>query len=106
MMTLMAGRSWRRLSLLSGICTARSIASLSHHSIVQNDGNSLIYQRNFFQDTTRTVSPIRQKFALLNSNTNFDGPWFARLQQQSASIGRFAFNVGSRAIPAVPRKRP
>jgi hypothetical protein len=27
----------------------------SHHSIVQNDGNSLIYQRNFFQDTTNRL---------------------------------------------------
>jgi hypothetical protein len=37
----------------------------------------------------RTVSPIRQKIALLISNTNFDDPRFDRFQQLSASIARF-----------------
>jgi len=37
----------------------------------------------------RTVSAIRQKFALLISKVNFDDPRFARFQRLSASIGRF-----------------
>jgi hypothetical protein len=32
----------------------------------------LIYQRKFFYTRRRTVSPTRQKFALLNPKKNFD----------------------------------
>jgi hypothetical protein len=38
------------------------------HSIVLSDSNALIFQGNFFSTRRRTVSLIRQKFPLLNSN--------------------------------------
>ena len=60
------------------------------HSIVLRDLNALNYKRQFFCARRRTVFPIRQKFALLNSKGNFGDPRFARFQQLSASIGRFS----------------
>jgi len=43
---------------------------------------------------------IRQKTALLISNTNFDDPRFARFQPLSASIGRFFLKLIDYAINA------
>ena len=63
------------------------------HSIVPSDDKALIYQRNFFAARQRTVSPIRQKFALLIPNTSFGDPRFARFQRLSVSIGRFSRNL-------------
>ena len=44
---------------------------------------------NSFCTRQRTVSPTRQKFALLISKGNFSDLQFARFQRLSASIGRF-----------------
>jgi hypothetical protein len=44
---------------------------LHSHSIVLSDRNALNLQRNIFRTCRRTVSPIRQKSALLISNRNF-----------------------------------
>jgi hypothetical protein len=59
------------------------------HSMVLSDDNALIFHGKFFYARERTVSPIRQKFALLISNTNFDDLRFSWLQRLSTSIGRF-----------------
>jgi len=56
--------------------------------MVLSDGNMLIHQCKFFRARRRTVSSIRQKFALLISNRNFDDLRFARFQRLSTSIGR------------------
>ncbi|HEX8009675.1 MAG TPA: DUF899 family protein [Casimicrobiaceae bacterium] len=58
--------------------------------IYRTYGNALIRDANFFIAPSSTASPIRQKFGLLNSNTNFDDRPFAQLQRLSASIGRFS----------------
>jgi len=57
--------------------------------MVLSDDNALIFHGKFFYARERTVSPIRQKFALLISNTNFDDLRFSWLQRLSTSIGRF-----------------
>jgi hypothetical protein len=44
----------------------------------------LNYERKFFCPSRRTVSPIRQKFALLNLKRNFDDQRFCSV---SATIG-------------------
>jgi hypothetical protein len=59
------------------------------HSIVWSNHDALIQRCKFFQAPRRTVSAIRQKFALLISNRNFDNQRFARFQRLSTSIGRF-----------------
>jgi hypothetical protein len=67
------------------------VVSGHSHSIILNHDNALNYQRKFFRARRRTVSPIRQKFALLNSKENFADSESAGLQQLSASIGRIFF---------------
>jgi hypothetical protein len=57
--------------------------------MVLSDHNALISHRKFFRAGRRTVSPIRQKVALLIPNRNFDDLRFARFQRLSTSIGRF-----------------
>jgi hypothetical protein len=74
------------------------------HSIVPSDDKALIYQRNFFAARQRTVSPIRQKFALLIPKTSFGDPRFARFQRLSASIGRFSHLAASQAAAALLNK--
>jgi hypothetical protein len=59
------------------------------HWIVLSDDNALIFQRKFFCARGRTVSLIRQKFALLISKGKFCGSESSRFQRLSASIGRF-----------------
>ena len=59
------------------------------HSMILDRGYALIYRRKFFGTRRRTVSPIRQKFALLNSKDNFADSEFLALQRLSRSIGRF-----------------
>ena len=51
-------------------------------------GTSWNFSANLFCTRQRTVSPIRQKFALLISKRNFDDQRIVRFQQLSTSIGR------------------
>jgi len=70
-----------------------------------NHGNALIFQRNFFRIRRSTVSPIRQKFALLISKENFadsESAWFQRL---SASIDRFLKICDESAAVGLGRKK-
>lgn len=68
----------------------RSFQSIRHsHSILLSDHNALNSEGNFFYMRRSTVFPVRQKFALFNSNGNFADSESARFQQLSASIGRF-----------------
>jgi hypothetical protein len=53
-----------------------------------------------------TVSPIRQKFALLISNGNFADSKSARFQRLSASIDRFFQVVGRDSVVGSAAKRP
>ncbi|MBV8398401.1 MAG: hypothetical protein JOZ58_13695 [Acetobacteraceae bacterium] len=51
-------------------------------TVVLEDG-AIYHIYSTFARGRRTVSPIRQKFALLISNTNLDDPRFARFQRLS-----------------------
>ena len=76
------------------------------HSIILSHGNALDFQRKFFCARRRTVSPIRQKFAFLNSKVNFDDPRFSRFQRLSVSIGRFSRNLRRWKASPTYQKRP
>ena len=73
-------------------------------SIILSYRNVLNFQRKFFRAWTKTDSPIRQKFALLISNTNFDDPQFARFQRLSLSIGRFFSSSSAGGVNSLPKK--
>jgi hypothetical protein len=51
--------------------------------------NTLNFRHKSFCAWRKTVSPIRQKFALLNSKEKFSESKSARFQRLSTSIGRF-----------------
>lgn len=74
---------------------ARSFTHPHSHSIVLSHGNVLIYRCKFFCERQRTVSPIRQKIALLNFKENFRR---FGVPLVSATIGV------NRSIFAIPRK--
>ncbi|HUB13395.1 MAG TPA: hypothetical protein VMB34_15710 [Acetobacteraceae bacterium] len=59
------------------------------HSMILRHGNALNSRRKFFPCTQKHRSLVRQKIALLISNTNLGVRRFARFRQLSASIGRF-----------------
>src|SRR4051794_4905598 len=69
------------------------------HSILHTDRNSLNSWCKFFFARRRTVSPIRQKFAPLNSKANFDDSKFARVRSLSLSIGRFLKTLARMPLP-------
>jgi hypothetical protein len=63
------------------------------HSMILIRSKLLNFQRKCFPRTTKNRPadpPIRQKLALLISNTNFTDPRFARFQRLSTTIGRFS----------------
>jgi hypothetical protein len=65
---------------------------------------SMAVHANFFRVRQRTVCAIRQKFALLISNTNFGEPRFAQFQRLSVSIGRFVTSVVTGRRPRLGEK--
>lgn len=73
---------------------------LHSHSIILIHGNALISPRKFLRARRRTVSPIPQKFALLNSKEKFADSESARFHPLSVSIDRFlSFRENDRIAP-------
>ncbi len=96
---------WRS-ALLRHFPPARSRTSISphSHSIVSVHPHALIYKHKLFQLTTKDRLVMRQKFALLISNTNFDDPPVARFQPLSISIGRFSHARAKMTMPGSSKK--
>ncbi len=61
------------------------------------------YRHKFLLHTTKDRLPIRQKFVLLISNTNFDEPPFARFQRLSVSIDRLFATCNETGSPILNR---
>jgi hypothetical protein len=80
--------------------------ALTPTPVVLDQGNALIFQREFFRARSRTDSLIRQKFALLISKEDFHDFRVCRFQQLSASIGRFSRFSDKHAVTGLARKIP
>jgi hypothetical protein len=83
----------------------RQYAELSlTHSIILIHGNALIQRRKFLCARRRTVSAIRQQFALLISRENFVESDSARFPELSTSIGRFSTSPALARHPLIGQK--
>jgi hypothetical protein len=74
------------------------------HLIILIHGNALIQRRKFLCARRRTVSAIRQQFALLISKENFVESDSARFQELSTSIGRFSTSPALARHPLIGQK--